>query len=384
MEQGTSCSGPLHGFTLVELLAVIAIIGTLVGLLLPAVQVARESGRRSACINNMKQLGLGVQTYIDVKRRLPPGAGQPELPAGVRLGYGYLFGVVPYIELQGLYDKIYTDVITNSTTAPNNSYSQTRNCGDISTFRCPSDPASAAFRLNNSSRPAMQPLNYSANWGDVLLGHNSVHTGGYQMRGPFVNCHSTFGGATYSVPVKLAHITDGLSKTLLLGEVGVVGNAANSTFGLKASVANWTGNGTSNMASPAAPSSCLNASSWVTPTTDILTWAYGHGMGWLRAEPAYTGFFTILPPNSPPCASGTSIDGTTLGTISSKHPGGACVVMCDSSVRFIADTIDCGDLTVTPTLGPGSNSKQYAGQSQWGVWGAMGTISRGETAQVPE
>jgi len=73
---------PLHadsrrrGFTLVELLVVIAIIGTLVGLLLPAVQAAREAARRSACTNNMKQLGLGILNYESTNKTLPPGADQ--------------------------------------------------------------------------------------------------------------------------------------------------------------------------------------------------------------------------------------------------------------------------------------------------------------------
>ena len=197
-----------------------------------------------------------------------------------------------------------------------------------------------------------------------------------------MDCRSTFGGSVYRNPVTLTQITDGLSKTVLLGEVGVVENARDRPFGVKANVSGWTGNGTTIQAQP-APSQCLNANTdWVTPNSYILDFGYGHGMGWLMPDPAYTGFFTILPPNTPACAAGTDINGTN-GTISSNHPGGACVVMCDGAVRFIADTIDCGDLSVTPPT-VNNDSKQYKGPSMWGVWGALGTISRGEQMPLTE
>ncbi|MFM9197698.1 MAG: DUF1559 domain-containing protein [Planctomycetia bacterium] len=91
---------------MVELLVVIAIIGTLVGLLLVAVQQAREIARGMACLNNLKQMGLGALTYVDIKRMIPPGSGPAEIIADNRSDYGYTVLVLPYIEQQDLYNKI--------------------------------------------------------------------------------------------------------------------------------------------------------------------------------------------------------------------------------------------------------------------------------------
>ena len=95
-----------RGFTLVELLVVIAIIGTLVGLLLPAVQSAREAARRSACTNNMKQLGLVLLNFESTRKRLPAAsdrAGAATNPAG---GYSWVTLCLPFLEETNLYNTM--------------------------------------------------------------------------------------------------------------------------------------------------------------------------------------------------------------------------------------------------------------------------------------
>src|SRR5512138_2950661 len=97
----TPCSRR-RGFTLVELLVVIAIIGVLVALLLPAVQAARESARRSQCANNLKQIGLGVHNYADTHRTMPAG--------NIHSVFGsWLVWLLPYVEQQSLFQMYSND-----------------------------------------------------------------------------------------------------------------------------------------------------------------------------------------------------------------------------------------------------------------------------------
>ncbi|MGA2799317.1 MAG: DUF1559 domain-containing protein, partial [Thermoguttaceae bacterium] len=97
------------GFTLVELLVVIAIIGILIALLLPAVQSAREAGRRLQCSNNLKQMAMAAQSHLSAIGRLPTGGwgsswvGDPDRGAGRNQPGGWIFNLLPYIEEKNTY-----------------------------------------------------------------------------------------------------------------------------------------------------------------------------------------------------------------------------------------------------------------------------------------
>ena len=97
-----------RGFTLVELLVVIAIIAILIALLLPAVQAAREAARRIQCTNNIKQIALAFHNYADSHKRFPPGAtpGAPGQAIHGGPGNSWWVTVLPYIEQSGIYDLI--------------------------------------------------------------------------------------------------------------------------------------------------------------------------------------------------------------------------------------------------------------------------------------
>jgi len=118
------------GFTLVELLVVIAIIGILVGMLLPAVQAAREAARRLQCSNNFHQLGIALNSYHDVHRRFPPAYVQP-----VRLMWSGC--LLPQIEQSNLYNTLQFGEPWEVPDTPNGRACETY----IATYRCPSSDA---------------------------------------------------------------------------------------------------------------------------------------------------------------------------------------------------------------------------------------------------
>src|SRR6516225_800698 len=98
---------PRGGFSLIELLVVISIIGVLIGLLLPAVQFAREAARRAQCVNNLKQLVLAAHNYHDTNTTPPMGCPLYRFPdVDIALGHSNLVAMLPQLEQQALYDAV--------------------------------------------------------------------------------------------------------------------------------------------------------------------------------------------------------------------------------------------------------------------------------------
>jgi prepilin-type N-terminal cleavage/methylation domain-containing protein/prepilin-type processing-associated H-X9-DG protein len=352
---GHAADGFALGFTLVELLAVIAIIGTLVGLLLPAVQSARESARTTACTNKLRQLALGVINYEGARKWYPPNGTNPQCHATV----SFFPEILPYIEEQTTYDRIYTMLYTNKVTTNSTTPVNLRGLA-MPALRCPSDV------LERDSDLSGEPTNYRCSVGDIFEADRAAR------RGPFGANGTSPGGSQWS---KASMVTDGLSSTVLLGEATVYRlNSPNVRQGML----QFTG-----FTSTSQPLSCLQAlasPSWDTISSDM-TGAVLSGTRWLHND--FVRFQTVLPPNAPTCStSATALAGGLLPSASSYHTGGANVAMCDGSTRFVDETIDTGDLSLTLKSSPATDPYyiwKYIGPSRWnGVWGQLGSQKGGE------
>ena len=185
------CRGAARpGFTLIELLVVIAIIGILIALLLPAVQAAREAGRRSSCQNNLKQIGLAVQTYHDLERSLPPGSTDPALA-----GSSGFAAILPFLENSNTY-TLYDFSKGNSDPVNLQAVSQR-----IKTFICPTNVFARAVPNGcDANNRAPGTYAFSSSSGDPYAQSNGAIA---NHLGPQTN---------------LAAILDGTSNTFLAGE----------------------------------------------------------------------------------------------------------------------------------------------------------------------
>lgn len=195
------------GFTLVELLVVVAIMGVVVALLLPAVQAARESSRSIQCRNNLKQIGLAILGYHDTFRKFPVGQYVDEK------GHGWGSAILPYLEQQNLYNLVdydvpYWDPVNR---VPGGTV--------VSSYICPSMSTYAEDREGSFSR-GFAAIDYGCMLGAVSPLASPPNSNRVI---PFTESHGIFpwpkvGAKRTGAFTRFSSIRDGASATILVGE----------------------------------------------------------------------------------------------------------------------------------------------------------------------
>jgi prepilin-type N-terminal cleavage/methylation domain-containing protein/prepilin-type processing-associated H-X9-DG protein len=333
-------SARLQAFTLVELLVVITIIGMLISLLLPAVQAAREAARRMQCGNNLKQLGVGFHNFAAANGGFPPRRWSRNPDANGKGGNGYTgWGtfLLPFIEQQPLCDAYkweydFYDPVNKAAVETN-----------LSTFICPSSPRMtdiicAGPASTGSANPGksttytvhgridyLAPNGFTAptnGWGTSVRVFADTTGTSNNAHEAMLDSSPMFTPTVYSrAPRPLSDIKDGLSNTLLINETAgwphqFLGRQQQTTSDYSSTV-----NG-------ASVADCLgNRGSWAGWQAFVYLTYSTDGTLNSSANPTQGDVVN--------CA----VNGKNYNQIYSFHPGGALVLFCDGSVRFVGEAL---------------------------------------------
>ncbi|TWU22747.1 DUF1559 domain-containing protein [Bythopirellula polymerisocia] len=286
-----------RGFSLVELLVVISIIAVLVGLLLPAIQAAREAARREGCLNNLKQIGLAIHSYESSHRKFPPGrvgcddtgdqmpiaACPPGLPTERRTAASGFVVLLPQLEMQALYDRLSIEVggLWNRNVDDLSWYADKSKCLAIKEqppfHHCPSDTSA---ELSDVYAPVLAATGSYAFVQGTLGPGKPPEQVKYENDGPFL----------YVTCRKPSQVTDGLSQTMFVGEVTLADTWESSNT--------WT--------------YALSHADCLRTTSNRLNTIPGAGYAYDRQN----------------------------GAFGSQHPEGAVFTFGDAHVEFLSDAID--------------------------------------------
>ena len=311
----------IRGFTLVELLVVITIIGILVSLLLPAVQAAREAARRLQCANNLKQIGLALHNYNTLHSQFPLGAlGGGKGTGGFNPEWPYLlYYVLPFMEQTAIYDAL-SDVqktgVTPWATDSLTVWPSTVRGVSVSAYLCPSDGMGGQTKgaiANGAMLSSSASVHlYCANYLGIFSGVENNDVWRELTLPVAVNRRAVFGldrGAT------IANIRDGTSTTLAVAEY--LTGTPDDTRGWP-----WVHYGGCQFLFVAA-----TPNTTVSDSAPDMTAYCGNSNG-------------NLPELNLPCVTVSGSSGTAAAR--SRHPGGVNAVLCDGSVHFFQDSTDSG------------------------------------------
>ncbi|MFO1066599.1 MAG: DUF1559 domain-containing protein [Pirellulales bacterium] len=357
MQAGKSAS---RAFTLVELLVVIAIIGILVGLLLPAVQQAREAARRMSCSNNMKQIGLAVHNYESAYKKLPPGGETTDYASGTTSfkrafwPHSVMTILLPYMEQTAVYNQMNLAFYYNDSRFPAN---QAAAKAKIPIFICPSDPYSGAQDLGDYGRTDYFATVYTDI--DPTTGARNKATnadGALAFQGR-INTSTLW--TTQATASTMAAITDGTSNTICFIEDAGRFTAGSSPWvtpgGLKGNTSDYADpacNGLNGAVGVDCPASNLRSlARWADPD------AAGSGVSGAGINGSTTQFGYINQNKTPTGGpSGCPWSTTNCGLADepfSFHTGGVMVNLADGSVRFLSESVDFVSLRAIITRAEG-------------------------------
>jgi prepilin-type N-terminal cleavage/methylation domain-containing protein/prepilin-type processing-associated H-X9-DG protein len=335
-----------RGFTLIELLVVIAIIAVLIALLLPAVQAAREAARRMQCVNNLKQIGLGLHNYHQTNDCFPNGAlYQRSAVAPATLANNKDWSaharLLPYIEQTAMANAANFSVAVYNDNPGGDFINSTVSSKRLNVFLCPSCPL-PAFNIFGAGYTAVAPgNNYFASLGSTL------EFAGNQTSGPpnGVFQYNQNGGS-----IGLRDITDGATNTVAFGEWKIgSGNTSQITPATDiVFYGSFPPGVTRNTAQTSMPNGGAPFQKWVVSCTAALKSAnrgnktVALGQAWAMGMIGFSMGTTLLPPNSkyPNCSTNgaNTIEAPGMMNMSSYHSGGANILMCDGSVKFMKDS----------------------------------------------
>jgi len=302
----------LRAFTLIELLVTILIIAILIAITLPAIQMAREAVRRAQCATNLRQIGIGIQSYLSSHQCLSPGSRDR--------GFSVHATLLQYIEQNPLYNSINFSRRALDPGPGDSNFTASRT--GLGVFLCPSDSP----RFQSPKFPAS--TNYPVNRG---VGYSPK---GHTSNGAFA--------AWNEPPVRASDVSDGFTNTAavsewLLGEIDGV-DPRRAVF--------TTGN-------PLLESGrfaqfiqeCNDLDAKLHPAKGV-----GKGLGWIQGDFIYTHYNHANPPNRRSCKNADYVQ-QGIWTAGSNHSGGANLLLLDGSVAFVKAAISLGRWRALGTRG---------------------------------